>query len=441
MTEADQAELRYLRRQLDELAAENLKLAHRADSTRRELDIRRRAFSLLARLTKSLGPHEDMAPALGAVLPIVEAELGVQRTLALRLIGGAYVPFAWTGFPAGMVDALSRAHLPLAEPLARSGVVVTKRESGAAWLDAVREALEVPAFVAVPVASADHALLVARLDERAGFYPRFVDADRNTLCAVAELVAAAVENTRLAGVRELRRFLPPSVAEEVISGRLAPGHGHDRREVTLLFADMVGSTQLAESLHPDALAGVLDAYLRDMTTLAHAHGGTVGSVAGDGLLVIFGAPEHCAPAVHAGKAAQAAFAMRARVSVLGAELGGEASGLQVRIGLNTGTCAVGVFGSDTQRTYTAIGTAVNIAARIEGAAAPGEILASPTTRALLGDDVRPSFKERVRLKGVSSPLAVSTLEPLAAGRRTAPGQAPNAQPDQLLPDDDRSFGS
>lgn len=410
-----QAELNYLRTQLDELAAENLRLTHRAEATQRELDIRRRAFSLLARLTQTLGPHGEIAPALGAVLPVVEVELGVQRTVALRQADGGYVPFAWTGFSPEMVDQLAQARLPLEKALAESrGCVVTKTTPAEEWLDAVREILEVPAFVAVPVGSGKHALLVARPDERAGFYPRFVEADLNTLTSVAELVAAAVENTRLAGVRELRRFVPPNVAEELISGRLPSGPGHERLEVTLLFADMVGSTQLAESVHPDVLARILDAYLRDMTTLAHAHGGTVSSVAGDGLLVIFGAPEQCAPEVQAAQAARAAFAMRGRIAALTTELSDEAPfDLQVRIGLNTGTCAVGVFGSDTQRTYTAMGRAVNVAARLEGAAAPGEILVSPTTLALLQDDVAASLRGTLSLKGVSAPVTACAIEPAA----------------------------
>lgn len=413
MNEPADAELRYLRAQLDELGAENMKLAHRGETVRRELEIRRRAFSLLARLTHTLGPHAEIAPALGAVLPIVEAELGVQRAVALRRAGSHYVPVAWTGFPAESVQAVAAARLPLVDPLAGDrGIIVTRASPVEPWVAAVREALEVPVFAAVRVGD-EHALLVARLDELDGFFPRFVDADRDTLRSVAELVAAAVENTRLVGVRELQRFLPPSVAEGLIAGRLISDETPQRREVTLLSADMVGSTALAEAIDPDALAEVLNAFLRDVTTLAHAHGGTVGSVAGDGLLVIFGAPEPSEPRTHARQAVQAAFALRARIAKLSEEMSAKApAGVHVRLGLNTGVCAVGVFGSDTQRTYTAIGMPANVAARLESQAAPGEILASASTLALVEGEVSTRPLPPLMLKGVSAPVAAAAIEPI-----------------------------
>lgn len=187
--------------------------------------------------------------------------------------------------------------------------------------------------------------------------------------------------------------------------------------MTILSADMVGFTALADRVAPGVLARIRDSYLRDMTSLAYAYQGTVGTFAGDGILVIFGAPTPMAPEEHAWAAAQAAFAMRSQmprlVESLRAEV--EETALELRIGLNTGICAVGVFGSDTHRTYAAIGLPTNLAARLESAAAPGEVLVSPHTLELLGGRVTSSSRGPLSLKGISNPVVAYAVDPTPPG--------------------------
>ncbi|HVF19429.1 MAG TPA: adenylate/guanylate cyclase domain-containing protein [Mycobacteriales bacterium] len=413
-----ETELDYMRRQLDELAAETLRLSRRAQTAGAELEVRRRGFALLASLGQTLGAHTDLEPALASVLPLLESKLHVQRTVALRRSGDAYEPFSWTGYPPDATPADAGVPLAVPDAVLAGGGTVGADDADDGWVLAARTVLGVPAFIVVPVSDAGCLLVVGRMAKRSGFFAPFNDVDCDTVHAVADLVAAAVQNARMAALNEVRRFLAPSVVEELMKGRLTRAEVQERREVTLLSADMVGFTALADRVAPDVLARILDSYLRDMTSLAYAYQGTVNTFAGDGILVIFGAPTLMAPEEHAWAAAQAAFAMRTQmprlVESLRASLG--ETSLELRIGLNTGICAVGVFGSDTHRTYAAIGMPTNLAARLEGAAAPGEVLVSPRTLELLGGRVTSSSRGPLTLKGISHPVVAHAVEPAAQQR-------------------------
>lgn len=414
LTDDTEAELGYLRRQLDELAAETLRLSRRAQSAGMELEVRRRGFALLASLGQKLGVHTELEPALASVLALVESKLHVQRTVAFRRSGDSYEPFAWTGYPPGATPADARATLLLPPAVIDAGGAIIAAElADDGWVAAARAILSVPAFIVVPVSDGDCVLAVGRMGERSGFFAPFNDVDLDTVRGVADLVATAMQNARMTALNEVRRFLAPSVVAELMSGRLTRAEVQERREVTILSADMVGFTSLADRVTPGVLAKILDSYLRDMTSLAYAYQGTVGTFAGDGILVIFGAPAPMAPQEHAWAAAQAGFAMRSQMPRLVEALRQEVGELtlELRVGINTGYCAVGVFGSDTHRTYTAIGMPTNLAARLEGAAKPGEVLVSPHTLDLLGDRVTSSSRGPLTLKGIANPVVVHAVEP------------------------------
>jgi adenylate cyclase len=223
---------------------------------------------------------------------------------------------------------------------------------------------------------------------------------------------------------ELKRFLPQPVAEGLLAGELEADQGLSRRKITVLFADLVGFTDLSESLEPEELAEVLNEYLRELTALAVSHGGTLVDFAGDGVFVIFGAPTASEENVHARQALHTAVGMRVRVRELAAELRqrGVPADLQIRVGINTGHCTIGVFGSDVMRAYKAVGFPVNIASRLQTEADPGSILCGFRTYALAEDLVRAVRREPLTLKGAAGPVEAWEIVELVEAGRTGAAQ-------------------
>jgi adenylate cyclase len=205
---------------------------------------------------------------------------------------------------------------------------------------------------------------------------------------------------------ELARFLPNQVAEGLLGGHLHAEEPFQRRRITVLFADMVGFTDLSESLEPEELAEVLNGYLREMTAAVLAHGGSLDNFIGDGVMAVFGAPQERPEAEQAWAAVQAATEMRARCRQLAASLRerGIPADPDIRVGLNTAHCTVGVFGSEVMRAYKAVGFAVNVAARLQTSADPGSILCGFRTYALVKDRVRAEERGALSVKGALRPV-------------------------------------
>jgi adenylate cyclase len=256
----------------------------------------------------------------------------------------------------------------------------------------------------------DPVLLIARVN--AGLNKkRLHDLEQEHLEEVARLnrqLEARVEEQMAELVRtgELKRFLPHQVAEGLLAGQLSTSDGFERRRLTLLFADMVGFTDLSDTLEPEELSEVFNEYLREMTAVAVAHGGTLDNYIGDGLMVIFGAPSQDEESAQAWAAVKAAFGMMARADELTAAIRerGIPADLRVRVGVNTGHCTVGVFGSDLLRAYKAVGFAVNMAARLQSEADPGTLLVGFRTYALVKDRVRAQSRGELTLKGAARPV-------------------------------------
>lgn len=242
--------------------------------------------------------------------------------------------------------------------------------------------------------------------EAIGYYVIYHDvselqeARRQLQARVDELVAELVRTGQLA------RFLPRQVAEGLLAGQLAPADGFERRRVTVLFADMVGFTDLSETLEPEELSEVLNEYLRQMTATVLAHGGTLDSFIGDGVMAVFGAPDPIPDAEQAIAAVHAAVEMRTRCRELAESLRrrGIPADLDIRVGLNTGHCTLGVFGSEVMRAYKAVGFPVNVAARLQSAGEPGSILCGFRTYALVEGQVRSKPREPLMVKGAARPV-------------------------------------
>ena len=165
---------------------------------------------------------------------------------------------------------------------------------------------------------------------------------------------------------DFARYVPPAVVDALVAAGAAPALHGERRLLTLLFADMAGFTSASEQLPPEAVARALNAYFSRMTQTVHSHGGTVDKFIGDAVMAFWNAP--LSDPEHATRALACAEAMQADMVALRAEWRGTPfAGVWLRVGVHTGDAAVGHLGSDARFTYTAVGDAVNTAARLESA--------------------------------------------------------------------------
>jgi class 3 adenylate cyclase/tetratricopeptide (TPR) repeat protein len=196
-------------------------------------------------------------------------------------------------------------------------------------------------------------------------------------------------------------YTPRHLAERILTSRSALEG--ERKQVTVLFCDVVDSTRLSERLDPEAMHEVMDRALRLMAEAVHRYEGTVNQFLGDGLMALFGAP--LALEDHALRAVEAALAIQETIGGLSEELrqrhGVE---MRLRIGLNTGLVVVGRIGDDLRMDYTAVGETTNVAARLQALADPGAVLASDATHRLVQGYVRSEPRGPTPVKGLSEPL-------------------------------------
>ena len=208
---------------------------------------------------------------------------------------------------------------------------------------------------------------------------------------------------------EFARYVPPAVVDALTAEGAVPALQGERRVLTLLFSDLAGFTSASEHLPPEAVAQALNAYFSRMTHTVHAHGGTLDKFIGDAVMAFWNAP--LPEPAHAARALACAQVMQADMAALReAWQGTPFAGVQLRIGLHTGEAAVGHLGSHERFTYTAVGDAVNTAARLEGAnkAFGTDILLSGAVRDALPADAPLLWLDAVVLAGRHSGIDVYT---------------------------------
>ena len=183
-----------------------------------------------------------------------------------------------------------------------------------------------------------------------------------------------------------------------------PQLGGEQRTVSVLFADVRGYTLLAEMMEPEEVMNVLNRRFQIAGSLIAEYGGTISQYAGDQIMSIFNAPDDQPD--HALRAVSAALDTRAALLELDRHLvsGGQASPLLFGIGVNTGPAVVGYLGFEDRFDYTAIGDAVNVAARLSGAANANEVLMGPQTYETVRGFIQTQPVGPVQLKGRSGPI-------------------------------------
>jgi class 3 adenylate cyclase len=209
-------------------------------------------------------------------------------------------------------------------------------------------------------------------------------------------------------------YTPPYLAEKILTSRSALEG--ERKQVTVLFADLKDSTELIRGLDPEAAQQLLDPALHHMMAAVHRFEGTVNQVLGDGIMALFGAPiaheDHALRACYAALAMQAA--MRAYTEEVRRSRGLE---LRMRVGLNSGEVVVRAIGNDLHMDYSAVGETTHLAARMEQLATPGSIRLTAATLRLVEGLVQVTALGAVPVKGLEEPVEVFELVGASATRR------------------------
>jgi len=208
-------------------------------------------------------------------------------------------------------------------------------------------------------------------------------------------------------------YTPKHLAEKILTSKAALEG--ERKLVTVLFADLKGSTELLADRDPEEARKLLDPVLERMMEAVHRYEGTVNQVMGDGIMALFGAP--LAHEDHAVRACYAALRMQESVAQY-AEGVFRSQGvpIQIRVGLNSGAVVVRAIGSDLHMDYTAVGQTTHLAARMEQMATPGTILLAPATLQLAEGYVQVAARGPVAVKGLPDPVEIYALTGASASR-------------------------
>ncbi|MCK5339697.1 MAG: hypothetical protein KAJ60_01420, partial [Desulfobulbaceae bacterium] len=211
-------------------------------------------------------------------------------------------------------------------------------------------------------------------------------------------------NTDLENLSDkLAKYLSPQVYRSIFSGKTDVKLQSYRKKLTVFFSDIKSFTEMTDSMEPEAVTSLLNYYLMEMSLIALKYGGTIDKFIGDAIMVFFGDPETEGEKEDAVSCVKMALEMREAMSRLQKEeqFAVLAKPFQVRMGINSGYCTVGNFGSESRLDYTIIGGQVNLASRLESLAEPNQILISHNTYNLVKDDISCEEKGEIQVRGIA----------------------------------------
>ena len=265
-----------------------------------------------------------------------------------------------------------------------------------AWLSPVAVALGALAQLMILAVAMGYALLLANMARHA----------HSMLAEQHGSVRRQNESLTLRTFR-LSKYLSPPLRKAILTGKNVRAETQEKT-LTIFFSDMVGFTKLVEQLDSEQLTSLLNTYLTEMSEIAFRFGGTIDKVIGDSIMVFFGDPESRGVRSDAATCVSMAIAMRNAMGDL--QLRWLKEGIErppaLRMGINSGLCKVGNFGTENRLDYTLLGLAVNLASRLESSAESNEILLSEDTYGLVKDTVHCINKGQISIKGFSEPVNV-----------------------------------
>ncbi len=233
-----------------------------------------------------------------------------------------------------------------------------------------------------------------------------------TVLGESTKICVNCSHTEVAAAESSVRFASPELyTPKHLAGRILNSKGvleGERKQVTVLFADLKGSMELLADRDPEEARQLLDAVLERMMEAVHRYEGTVNQVMGDGIMALFGAP--LALEAHAMRACYAALRMQDSVNRWADQIQrAEGLSVRIRVGLNSGEVVVRSIGSDLHMDYTAVGQTTHLAARMEQMATPGTTVITPSTLHLAKSTIRANSLGLRQVKGLDVPIEVYEL--------------------------------
>ncbi|WP_253938376.1 adenylate/guanylate cyclase domain-containing protein [Hahella sp. HN01] len=210
---------------------------------------------------------------------------------------------------------------------------------------------------------------------------------------------------------KLAKYLSPQVWQSIFTGERDVRLETQRKRLAVFFSDIKGFTELAEEMEPESLTELLNTYFNEMSQIALKYGGTIDKFVGDSIMIFFGDPSSRGAKEDTCACVMMAIEMRKHMKILRQKWRsqGVRTPLEIRMGISTGYCTVGNFGAENRMDYTIIGKEVNLASRLESMAAPGEILVSYETFALIKDTTMCRDKGEITVKGFTKPVPIYSV--------------------------------
>lgn len=206
--------------------------------------------------------------------------------------------------------------------------------------------------------------------------------------------------------QQLSKYFSPQIYDSILSGKQKAGIASKRKKLTVFFSDIQGFTKTTDTLEPEEVTYLLNSYFNEMNTIALRHGATIDKFIGDAILIFFGDPSSQGVQNDAVHCLEMAQEMQQKMDLLRHEWSGHGitRPFHIRIGISTGFCTVGNFGSSDRMEYTIIGSTVNLASRLQSSAEPDSIMLSEETWLLVKNRFTCREKEAISVKGFDKPV-------------------------------------
>ncbi|HEV8661390.1 MAG TPA: adenylate/guanylate cyclase domain-containing protein [Thermoanaerobaculia bacterium] len=385
---------------------------------------REKIFQVLVQVAKAMLQSEDLNSLLQTVMDMIFKYLPVERGLIILFDeAGNPVP-KLTKF----MDDADAQDIPISRTILK---MVAEQQVALMTSNALEDARllggksiaihGIRSAMCVPLWNRNRVIGAVQVDSRI-HVGRFTEEDLDLLTALANFGAVAIERAQLNEKIEheqkirskMERYHSPAVVDEIVKGVVATSETEIRsREVSILFADISGFTTVSETKKPEEVAEFLSHFFSCAVESIFAYGGTLDKFIGDAVMAFFGAP--IPQDDHADRAVLAGLMMQQLVGEWNAER--EKQGLPkvlIRVGVNSGPAVVGNVGTEKRVDYTVLGSAVNIASRLEsGVAKPGQLVISQNTLERIVGSFQTQSLGEFALKGLQQKMPVHVV--LGAG--------------------------